>query len=66
MPVTLKSHNLDDLKVGMRVQSFSTRNNGEIAMVDVESGVVWIKWNVTGSIIPHPHKKLDDVYTIDS
>jgi hypothetical protein len=64
--VTLKSLDLHDLRVGTRVQSMSTSHNGEIALVDIPSKIIWIKWNVTGAIIPHQHKMLSDVYPIDN
>ena len=61
----LKNIDINHLRIGMRVQSFTTRHEGEIALVDVPLHVVWIKWSLNHAMVPHLHRKLDDVFTID-
>ena len=64
-PVALHRRSINTIKVGMRVQSFSARDNGKILLVDTESNTVWIKWGSQGAASPYPCERLTDIYSID-
>jgi hypothetical protein len=65
MSIMLKNFDIYKLKPGMRVQSFETKHEGEIALVDIDAQIVWIKWSPNQSIVPHTLSKLNNVFSID-
>jgi hypothetical protein len=64
--ISLSQRSLDTLRVGTRVQSFSSSHGGEVAMVDIPSDIIWIKWEPNGAMLPHYRQKLTDVFDVDN